>query len=189
MWVLLLFVDGCVENESWREYRQIAVNFYHQNQFIIKKIVHQYADKLVAILDVHAAVNETVDLQAIYHAIIFDAFCEFSFGFTFKISDNWKQEHPFISALETIQERCLARIIQPPLVWTVCRLLNIGNENEINRCRHVLTSFLKPIVQEQIELFEQNRLPKNLLTCYVEYAMIQSVKKLQKKLDQFHYQV
>ena len=165
-----------VDGEAWRDQRKIASKMFAgaalQNQ--VAKVFNAHGDRLVEVLDMVAAKNEPVDIQACFQALIFDGFCEVAFGVCPGALDVWVNGNgkrmPFLVAFDSAQCISSERFGQPPALWHLARLFRVGNEAQLKKDMAVLRDYITPIVADRRN-DKTVGARHDLLSLYVDYAL------------------
>ena len=142
-----------VDGIEWKEHRKIASHLFSGNalKFKMEHVFNKYGDLLHSLFERFSVENKEIDVQGLFQAVIFDAFCEIAFGISFdctKHSLNGVQPE-FLRAFEGVQTACFERFLQPPAVWCFNRIFSLGTERELKELYQILRDNLISIIRKR----------------------------------------
>ncbi|XP_074317854.1 cytochrome P450 94A2-like [Silene latifolia] len=143
------------DGDVWKTQRQIAgLEFTHKAlQNYVEKVVNtEISERLIPFLSDAAKENKVIDLQDLLRRYAFDNVSTVAFGYnpgyvTPSLPDA-KLVTAFADSLMLSHERFHAIF---PIIWKVCRFLNIGSEKKLKESIRILREFIKTMIKSMKE--------------------------------------
>ncbi|KAL9243020.1 hypothetical protein vseg_016961 [Gypsophila vaccaria] len=165
------------DGDNWKLQRQILgheFSYKSLQKFVEKAVEFEVSQRLIPVLQDAADNNKIIDLQDILQRFAFDNVCTLAFGYDPGYLSLPLPEAKFTEAFDECITICHARFHSIfPIVWKICRFLNIGSEKRLRELVKMIREFCGSIVdsieqkrssEKSHELQESNLLVK-LLEC------------------------
>ncbi|KAL2934644.1 Cytochrome P450 94A2 [Bienertia sinuspersici] len=150
-----LLGDGIfnADSETWKFQRQVAsyeFNTKSLRKFVENVVESELSNRLLPILSEAAKHGTVLDLQNILQRFAFDNICKIAFGYDPEYLSPSLPEAKFAVAFEeavTISTKRFQAFF--PIVWKVCRFLNIGSERRLKQAIFEIREFANSLVRQK----------------------------------------
>ncbi|KAG6757177.1 hypothetical protein POTOM_037480 [Populus tomentosa] len=147
-----LLGDGIfnVDDELWREQRQVVKAEMHSSRFIghslqtMQDLLHQ---KLLKLTEKLVKSGDSFDLQEVLLRFTFDNICTAAFGVDPGCLALDFPEVPFAKAFEKATELTLFRFLIPPFIWKPMKFFGIGYEKALKEAVGIVHDFAEKTVK------------------------------------------
>ncbi|KAJ6890204.1 hypothetical protein NC651_023876 [Populus alba x Populus x berolinensis] len=147
-----LLGDGIfnVDDELWREQRQLVKAEMHSSRFIehslqtMQDLLHQ---KLLKLTEKLVKSGDSFDLQEVLLRFTFDNICTAAFGVDPGCLALDFPEVPFAKAFEKATELTLFRFLIPPFIWKPMKFFGIGYEKALKEAVGIVHDFAEKTVK------------------------------------------
>lgn len=167
------------DGSEWFTARKIASHMFSGTALRsqMEHVFNHHADRVVHLLTT-TAVGKTIDIQDVFQAAVFDAFCEIAFGAFPNATDSaiGGVKPQFLVSFDLAQQIMSERIMMPPPAWNVARVFGMitgaGVEGEFVEHVKLIDDYIYSIVDERLnekDIGERN----DLLSLYIQYSRSQ----------------
>jgi len=148
-----------VDGIEWSTHRKIASNMFTGNNMskIMSTVFLRHADELKEAFTEFAERKESFDVQIMFQAIIFDAFCEIALGVSphsFQKSLAGEKD-AFLVAFDNCQIAASVRMTDPPFLREIRKFFKLGVEADYQDNLDIVNSYAVEIIQDRLNKFEQ----------------------------------
>jgi cytochrome P450 len=135
------------DNNQWYLQRKHSSREFNANVFrnTMTQEFIEHTSKLRDILD--SCGREPVDMHAMFFRLTLDAFGKVAFGINVGGLDG--NPIPFARAFDRAQEITARRVVKPPILWKLQKLLQVGDEKELSECLSTINTFVTGLVKDR----------------------------------------